>query len=447
MVAATVAVLVCLCAAAGAHAQAPAPLKGPAGASHSKVLVVGVDGARWDLLRRAMAGGRAPNLARLGREGVAGPTLLPYTPPAALTISEVGWSTIASGAGPAKHGVNGVFLNNDPRQAAKNGYADFLTRAESLRPAVSTFLASDWANIGLPANGGPIFGTAIDARHVLAAEDSVDSYNRGDAEVTAVSARYLRRGDPDAGFVYLGAVDETAHLIGSATPAYRDAIDAADKRIGALLDAIRQRAGYGLERWTVIVTTDHGQQDFDYPSALSHGGPSELERTSFVFAAGPGIAPGGASIPGVVDIAPTVLHQLGLAANPGWNLDGRSFVAGAAPPRRPAARLRLRSRRLELVVERATGAPALEAVRLRLPKGMALARGARARADGRRVARGRLRVTTHAVRLTPPPGATRVLVRAPLRRLARSRPRTLPAVIAEAGDEPLERRIAVTGRR
>ena len=158
--------------------------------------------------------------------------MLPYTPPAALTISEVGWSTIASGAGPAKHGVNGVFLNSDPRQAAKNGYADFLTRAESLRPAVSTFLASDWANIGTPANGGPIFGTAIDARHALAAEDSVDSYNRGDAEVTAVSARYLRRGDPDAGFVYLGAVDETAHLIGSATPAYRDAIAVADKRIG-----------------------------------------------------------------------------------------------------------------------------------------------------------------------------------------------------------------------
>ena len=140
-----------------AHAQAP--LAGRR-ASHAKVLVIGVDGTRWDLVRRAMAEGRAPNLARLGREGVAGPTLLPYTPPAALTISEVGWSTIASGVGPAKHGVNGFMLNNDPGQATKNGYADFLTRAESLRPAISTFLASDWANIGRPENGGPIFGTA-----------------------------------------------------------------------------------------------------------------------------------------------------------------------------------------------------------------------------------------------------------------------------------------------
>ena len=192
-----------------------------------------------------MSAGRAPNLARLSREGVAGPTLLPYTPPAALTLSEVGWSTIASGAGPAKHGVNGFMLNNDPRQATKNGYSDFLTRAESVRPAVSTFLASDWANIGLAKNGGPIFGPAIDARHALAAEDTVDSWNRGDAEVTAVAARYLRRGDPDAGFVYLGAVDEVAHLVGSATPAYRDAIALADRRIGALLDAIRARPTYG----------------------------------------------------------------------------------------------------------------------------------------------------------------------------------------------------------
>ena len=203
---AALAALAVVLLAGNAHAQGP--LTGPSGSGHSKVLVIGVDGARWDLVKRAMDEGRAPNLARLSREGVAGPTLLPYTPPTALTISEVGWSTIAAGVGPAKHGINGFLLNNDPRQATKNGYADFLTRAESVRPAVSTFLASDWANIGLPRNGGPIFGSAIDARHALAGEDSVDSYNRGDAEVTGVSARYLYRGNPDAGFVYLGVVDE-----------------------------------------------------------------------------------------------------------------------------------------------------------------------------------------------------------------------------------------------
>ena len=57
------------------------PPPGPAGASHAKVLVIGVDGARWDLLGRAMDEGRAPNLARLGRKGVAGPTCCPTPRP------------------------------------------------------------------------------------------------------------------------------------------------------------------------------------------------------------------------------------------------------------------------------------------------------------------------------------------------------------------------------
>ena len=52
----------------------------------------------------------------------------------------------------------------DPGQATKNGFLDFLTRIEQGRPQLSTFIASDWDNLGLPLNGGPIFGTAMDAK-------------------------------------------------------------------------------------------------------------------------------------------------------------------------------------------------------------------------------------------------------------------------------------------
>ncbi len=132
----------------------------------------------------------------------------------------------------------------------------------------------------------------------------------------------------------------------------------------------------------------------------------------------------------MVDIAPTVLHQLGLAVNPAWNLDGRSFAAGGAPPARPAARVRLRSRRpaLELAVEAAKGAPALDAVRLRLPRGLALRRGARARVNGRRAGRGRVRVTRRALAVTLPPGARRVLVRVRLGGFRARFRRTVPGV-------------------
>ena len=126
------------------------------------MLVIGIDGTRWDLLRAAMKSGRAPNLARVGRQGFARPGLLDYGPNV-LTLSEVGWSSIASGVWPDKHLVDGRKFNMDPGQATKNGYLDFITRIETAAPAFDTYLASDWVNLGTTENGGPIFGSAMDA--------------------------------------------------------------------------------------------------------------------------------------------------------------------------------------------------------------------------------------------------------------------------------------------
>ena len=165
------------------------------------MLVIGTDGTRIDLVDRVIAEGGAPRLAGIATAGFSVPSLLAYEPPEAATISEVGWSSIATGVWPAKHGVIGIFLNNDPNQATKNGHLDFLSRIEQVRPQLSTFLASDWANIGLHQNGGPIFGDSIDTRSAIAAEDTIDSWDRSDQLIADESARYLREGNPDAGFV------------------------------------------------------------------------------------------------------------------------------------------------------------------------------------------------------------------------------------------------------
>jgi hypothetical protein len=328
-----------LCALALAAPPAFAQsLTGPPGTSLNKVLVIGTDGTRWDLLDKAIKAGRAPNLGRLRREGFGRPSLLRYGP-GTLTLSEVGWSSIASGVWDDKHGIDGTKLNMDPGQATKNGYLDFLTRIENARPALSTFLASDWDNIGLPLNGGPIFGTAMDANFAARVPaESIANWNRGDVEVTEAAERYLRRGSPDAGFVYLGLVDETAHLAGSATPTYYNAIATTDKRIGRLLRAIRSRASYPFESWTIVVVTDHGERPLTEPSILAHYGKTKLELTSFLIGAGPGL---GRNVrkPLVVDINPTVLHALGLRVPRSWNLDGRS-LSRAKPPSSATARLR-----------------------------------------------------------------------------------------------------------
>ena len=320
---------VVLFATAPAAADA-APLHGPDGTSRNKVLVIGTDGTRWDLLQQEMKDGQAPNLAALARRGFGRPTTLPYKPPQAYTMSAVGWSTISSGVGPEKHGVHTI-TNLDPEQATKHGYVDFLTRLERVRPQRSTFMVGDWGNLGLHFSGGPIFSDAIDEKFDTDAGGTAAEYDREDARDTKLASAYLRHGNPDAGFVYLGVVDETAHNFGSATPSYTSAIHRTDTRIGRLIRAVRSRPTYGQEHWTIIVTTDHGQQNLDHGAVFSHGYGSKLERTSFLFAAGPGVRHGTRGA-GVVDINPTVLHQMGVRQRKSWNLDGHSFVAAGLPP-------------------------------------------------------------------------------------------------------------------
>lgn len=66
----------------------------------SRVLVIGIDGATFDLIHPWVDEGDLPNLARLMAEGVHGPlesTLPPVTSPA--------WPTFATGKNPGKHGV------------------------------------------------------------------------------------------------------------------------------------------------------------------------------------------------------------------------------------------------------------------------------------------------------------------------------------------------------
>ena len=366
-----------LATASPAFAQS-APLSGPPGASLNKVLVIGTDGTRWDLVQEAVRAGKAPNLARLQRKGFGRPALLNYAP-SVFTLSEVGWSSMAAGVWPPKHGVDGSKFNMDPGQATKNGYLDFLTRIERERPSLSTFIASDWANIALPKNGGPIFGSAMDARYALdTTEETLAAWDGGDEQVTRAAERYLRQGDPDAGFVYLGVVDETAHLVGSATPAYAQSISTTDARIGRLLAAIRARPSFPFESWTVLVSTDHGQQPFDYPSIVSHLGQTPLELTSFVLGAGPGLrrAPGN---PLVVDILPTVLHQLGVPVRSAWNIDGRT-LSNRRPPSSAVAKLRGGRLKVKL---RLGSKPRASVVSLRLPLGTTFRGRGRVRINGR----------------------------------------------------------------
>lgn len=307
-----------------------------------KVLVVGMDGLRFDRVRAV----RPPVLTSLMATGAYGTSRLPYgeaaaprtespgqvvpephaVPPGppgagagaervirARTDSGPGWSSIASGVWPDKHGV----VDNSFTGPCFTKYPDFLVRAKAARPDLVTTAMFSWA--ALDEHGA--FGRTIDHRLVL--DGYALTFAAADRRIAAEAGRHLATTGPDLAFVYLGDTDEVAHERGPLRPEYTTALLTQDADLGRFLAAIRARPAYPRERWTVLVTTDHGHVD-----AGGHGGTSDEERTVFVIANRLGEDLGGLPLqePRLVDVGPTALAELGIPVEAGWDLDGRPLA-------------------------------------------------------------------------------------------------------------------------
>ncbi|MFJ5263623.1 alkaline phosphatase family protein [Streptomyces sp. NPDC088387] len=314
---ATTAAAVALGAAAtpAAHATSAASAAPtlPNGISKDKVLVIGMDGLRHDRIDAA----NAPHLKAMMREGTYGTSLL-YANPMAATSSGPGWSTLSTGVWPDKHGVK------DNTFAGKNytRYPGLLARLAQVRPGLSTYAALDWKPLDAQGTVTP----GADAKLVL--DGDADGYVQHDATIAAEAESVIRDQNPDVLFVYFGQSDIVGHNSGAASQAYLDQIAVQDAFVGRLRAAIQARPSYAGERWTVIVSTDHGHTD-----GGGHGGSAIEERRTFVLATGPGIAAGARPIDTrLVDVVPTVLHQLGIAADPAWGLDGKPVQQRSADP-------------------------------------------------------------------------------------------------------------------
>ncbi|MEU6200033.1 alkaline phosphatase family protein [Streptomyces sp. NPDC047061] len=290
-----------------------------------RVLVVGMDGLRHDRLTRP--GARAPVLHGLLAAGAHGTSLLPYgeadgqaedgpSTSMAYTDSGPGWSSVLTGVWPDRHGVTG----NDFVGADYTRHPDFLSRAATARPGLRTAAAVSWPELVHRGTLGPAVGRRV--HH----DGETDGYATADDLVARTAVRWLTEHDPDLLFVYFGATDEAGHATGPLSAAYDDALLAQDAHLGRLLAAIDAR-GSG-ERWTVLVTTDHGHLD-----SGGHGGDTRAEREVFVILAEPGAT--GATLldsPRLVDIAPTVLDRLGIPVDPAWGWEGRVLPGPTTPP-------------------------------------------------------------------------------------------------------------------
>jgi hypothetical protein len=265
------------------------------------VLVIGVDGVRFDLLGPEVT----PVIWGFGSAGFLGPVPVDETTP---TWSGPCWATIVTGAGVDGHGI----IGNDLTGHRLAEHPDFVTIAT--RAGLPTLLAvSGWPPLAVAEDGGPLFAEVGRREFVPIPERSVAGWDAADEAVTELVAQILVADAPRLSFVYLGAVDAVGHVLGAGS-AYREAARAADRRVGRLLSAVRSRPAVVDQGWTIVVVTDHGHLDQG-----GHGGREPEVATAWAAAAGPGIVPGGPPlITRQTQVAPLVLAALSGGLPTAW---------------------------------------------------------------------------------------------------------------------------------
>ena len=149
----------------------------PSGPTLRHVLVIGVDGVRFDLLGPEVT----PVIWGFGRSGFLGPVPIDEATP---TWSGPCWATIATGRGVDGHGISG----NDLTGHRLAEYPDFVTLAT--RAGLPSLLAvSGWPPLALAEDGGPLFAEAARREFVPVAEVSLEAWDAADEATTARARR------------------------------------------------------------------------------------------------------------------------------------------------------------------------------------------------------------------------------------------------------------------
>jgi predicted AlkP superfamily pyrophosphatase or phosphodiesterase len=219
-------------------APVPAPLR--SGAPADTVVLISVDGLRWDLPERA----GAARLQRMAAEGAAASLVPPF--PANTFPAH---ATLATGVHPDRHGImNNEFLDRGRGLFRRDDDPSWLlaeplwvtAERQGVRAAVYHWVAS----------AGAWRGTAATLRHRF--DGSVT-----DSEKAAAIARWIGRRDarrPRLILSYWHGPDGVGHREGPEGGGVLRRVRQTDRLIGRVLDAA---AGSG-RRVAVIVVSDHG---------------------------------------------------------------------------------------------------------------------------------------------------------------------------------------------
>lgn len=275
-----------------------------------KVLLIGIDGCRFDAIRKA----NTPNLTKLINAGSHSSTalILGSRYRENDTISGPGWSSILTGVWADKHGVH----DNSFRGKRYDQYPHVFARLKSVRPELSTasFVTWDPIAVHITADSG------ADVSRSFKPENK--DYAGADEECAQAAAERLATANDDFVFFYIGQVDEAGHSKGfhPTVPEYIAAIERADQLVGKVLQAVESRATADQEDWLIIVTSDHGGSGLTH--SKGHNNPEILN--SMLIVAGKSSQTGVLEPPvEIVDAVATAATHLGIKVDEQWDWDGR----------------------------------------------------------------------------------------------------------------------------
>lgn len=269
------------------------------------VLVIGIDGTN---LSAILADPTNVNLQALMTTGTtAASTMVGHT-----TMSNPSWTGILTGVWSEKTGL----FNNVFTPWTYDKWPTIFNQLEAFDPNIETTSISDWENIAQISGAGSIPADVIKFfpkynNSWLDTDDLV-----GQASVAAING--TTAGVSSFNFTYFVGVDDTGHESDAGSPQYAEALHNVDENIGDIMDAVNTwNAAHPTEKWTVLVTTDHGQVPWPTirlgSDMRAHGFQTPWETTTFVIANGAAFTPGAINNTySNIDITPTVDALFGL---------------------------------------------------------------------------------------------------------------------------------------
>ena len=223
------------------------------------VLIISVDGLRPDMLLRC----RTPHMHELFETGTY--TFWARTTPNSITLPS--HTSMLTGVSPRKHGIE---WNRD------------LPLSRPVYPLYPTIfgVAKKAGYTTAMVAGKSKFDTLAMPKTLdyLAISDQKTSK---DTEVAGHAAKIIRDHRPQVMFVHFPGVDNAGHAKGWGTPDQVQAVEGADKAVGAVLQALNE-AGL-TDETIVILSADHGG------AGKNHGPDDPRSRHIPWIATGPGL--------------------------------------------------------------------------------------------------------------------------------------------------------------